>query len=194
MKADIVNRFVIDQITRHRLRKSITIEELAQGSGIPIGSLSCLLVGRYRCSLNNLHRLLAHMGVSIVEVWPESDPIGITPQVNERTIQVAIEEAESRLAPLVTPIDGILSAVCEVYGLPLTDLTSPSRRRVLSEARAVATWLISEKPHLHVVRLSEWLHRDVSTLFHVVRRMKERIGYDSGLAERLEAVRKLLPP
>ncbi len=189
MKADVVNRFVIDQITRHRLRKSITIEELAHGSGIPLGSLSCLLVGRYRCSLINLHRLLAHLGVPIREVWPESEPVGITPQVNARTIQVVVEDAEARLAPLVT-IDGILSAVCEVYGLPLTDLTSPSRRRVLSEARAVATWLISEQPHLHVVRLSEWLHRDVSTLFHVVRRMKERIGYDSGLAERLEAVRQ----
>ena len=151
-----------------------------------MGSLSNLLVGRYRCSIINLHRLLAHLGVSIVEVWPETT--GITPQVNDRTIRVAIEEAESRLAPLAT-IDGILTAVCEVYGLHLNDLASPSRRRDLSEARAVAAWLVSEEPHLHVVRLSEWLHRDVSTLFHVARRMKERLEYDEQLAERLEAVR-----
>ena len=39
MKADIVNRFVIDQITRNRLQKRITVEELAQGSyplGLPL--------------------------------------------------------------------------------------------------------------------------------------------------------------
>ena len=89
-------------------------------------------------------------------------------------------------------MDQVLVAVCKVYGLHLNELASQSRRRDLSEARAVATWLVSEQPHLTVVRLSDWFHRDVSTLFHVVRRMKERIGYDSGLAERLEAVRKLL--
>ncbi len=120
------------------------------------------------------------MGVSIKEVWPEPEPVGITPVVNARTIQVAIQEAESRLAPMVT-LDQILVAVCEVYGFSLADLASPSRRRDLSEARAVAALLVSEQPHLRVVRLSEWLHRDVSTLFHVVRRMKERLEYDSGL-------------
>ena len=191
MKADIVNRFVIEQITRHRLRKRITVEELAIGSGIPLGSLSSLMVGRYRCNLENLHRLLAHLGVSVREVWPEADPIGITPQVNERTIQVAVEEAESRLPQLVT-IDGILSAVCEVFGLHLNDLASPSRKRNLSEARAVAAWLVSEEPHLHVVRLAEWLHRHVSTLFHIARVMKERLKYDEQLVERVEAVRRLL--
>ena len=52
MKRDPVNRFVIAQITRHRLQKRITVQDLAQGTGIPLGSLSNLLVGRYnaRCS------------------------------------------------------------------------------------------------------------------------------------------------
>ena len=189
MKADLVNRFVIDQITRHRLQKRITVEDLARGSGIPLGSLSNLLVGRYRCSLLNLHRLLAHLGLSVMEVWPETT--GITPRVNDRTIRVAIKDAESRLTPLAT-LDQILVAVCEVYGLHLNELASQSRRRDLSEARAVATWLVSEQPHLTVVRLSEWFHRDVSTLFHVTRRMKERLGYDAQLAERLDSVRRLL--
>ncbi len=189
MKADIVNRFVISQVTRYRLQKCITVEELARGSGIPLGSLSNLLVGRYRCSIINLHRLLSHLGVSVKDVWPESDPVGITPQVNARTIRVAVQEAESRLAPLLT-IDSILSAVSEVYGLHLTELATPSRRRDLSEARAVAAWIVSEQPHLHVVRLSEWLHRDVSTLFHVARRMRERLEYDEQLEERVDAVRR----
>ncbi len=163
--------------------------ELAKGTGIPLGSLSCLMVGRYKCSLLNLHRLLAHLGVSIRDVWPESDPVGITPMVNDRTIQVVIAEAESRLAPLVT-IDGILSAVCRVYGLDLAQLSSPSRRRDLSEARAIAAHLASEQPHLKVVRLSEKLGRHVSTLFHIVGRMEERLEYDEQLQERLDAVKK----
>ena len=99
MKADRVNRFVLDQITRHRLQKCITVAELAKGTGIPLGSISNLLVGRYRCNLENLHRLLSHLGVSIREVWPESDTVGITPVVNARTIQVALEEAERPALP-----------------------------------------------------------------------------------------------
>ncbi len=165
--------------------------DLAKGSGIPIGTLSCLLAGHFRCSLLNLHRLLAHLGLSVREVWPESDPVGITPVVNARTIQVAVEEAEARLAPLLT-LDQVLVAVCEVYGLHLNELASPSRRRDLSEARAVAALLVSEQPQLKVVRLAEWFHRDVSTFFHTARRMEERLTYDSGLVERLEAVRKVL--
>lgn len=35
MKTDLVNRFVVDQIVRHRLQKGITVEELARGSGTP---------------------------------------------------------------------------------------------------------------------------------------------------------------
>ena len=191
MKSDPINRFVMRQVARHRVQKRIRIVELAKGSGIPLGTISCILTGHCRCSLFNLHRPLAHLGVSIREVWPETDPIGITPLVTARTIQVVLEEAEARLAPLLT-LDQILVAVCEVYGLHLNELASPSRRRYLSEARAVSALLVSEQPQLKVVRLAEWFHRDASTFFHTARRMEERLTYDPGLAERLEAVRKLL--
>ena len=188
---DPINRYVMRQVARHRVQKRIRIVDLAKGSGIPLGTLCCLLTGHCRCSLFNLHRLLAHLGLSVREVWPETDPIGITPLVTARTIQVAIQEAEAKLGPLVT-LDEILSAVCEASGLHLNELASQSRSRDLSEARAIAVFLVNEQPHLKAVRLSEWLGRDVSSLFHVARRMKERLEYDEQLEERLEAVRLLL--
>ena len=191
MRNDPINRYVIRQVARYRVQKRIRMTELAKGSGIPLGTLSCLLTGHFRCSLLHLHRLLAHLGLSVREVWPESDPIGITPLVTARTIQVAIQEAEAGLGPLAT-LDEILVAVCEVYGLHLNELASQSRRRDLSEARAVAAFLVNEQPHLKAVRLSEWLGRDVSSLFHVARRMRERLEYDEQLEERVEAVRRLL--
>ncbi len=40
-------------------------------------------------------------------------------------------------------LDQVLAAVCEVFGLHLNELASPSRRRDLSEARAVAALLAS---------------------------------------------------
>ena len=80
-----------------------------------------------------------------------------------------------------------------MYGLRLKELSSPSRRRDLAEARAVATQIVAERPHLTLVELSRLLKRNVSSLSHCVRRMKERLTYDPQLRERVEAVRRLLP-
>ena len=124
-----------------------------------------------------------------MEVWPETP--GITPQVNDRTIRVAMEEAESKL-PSLTTVDDVLAAVALVYGFEVDELSTPSRRRDLSEARAVAAYFVREIPFITMVRLSEELHRHVSNFSHIVGRMEERLTYDSRLAGRLEAVRRLL--
>ncbi len=51
---------------------------------------------------------------------------------------------------------------------------------------------MKEQPHLTLVSLSMAFQRDVSTFFHCVKRMKERLKYDLGLADRLAAVLRLL--
>ncbi len=85
-----------------------------------------------------------------------------------------------------------MKTVGKVYGLRLKELSSPSRRRDRAEARAVATQIVAERPHLTLVELSRLLKRNVSSLSHCVRRMKERLTYDPLLQNRLEAVRRRL--
>jgi transcriptional regulator with XRE-family HTH domain len=88
MKTDPVNRFVVAQIVRHRLQKGITVAELAKGTGIPLGSISCLLTGRYRCSLLNLFKILSHMRVGILDVWPGT--FADIPASDFKSIHVAV--------------------------------------------------------------------------------------------------------
>ncbi|MEE8584019.1 MAG: helix-turn-helix domain-containing protein, partial [Acidobacteriota bacterium] len=126
----------------------------------------------------------------ITEVWPEARHPG--ERVTERSILADIEAAKVKVIPPLDLAD-VLKAVKQVYGVYYAELASPSRERRLSEARAVATQIVSELPHLTLVDLSALLNRDVSSLSHCVRRMKEWLEYDPQIRERLEAVRRLLP-
>ena len=112
-------------------------------------------------------------------------------QVTDSYIRQVVEQASEQQQKLVTHRD-IMKTVCKVYGLRLKELSSPSRRRDRAEARAVATRIVAERPHLTLVELSRLLKRNVSSLSHCVRRMKERLTYDQQLQERVEAVRRLL--
>ena len=55
------------------------MRQAASLSGIPESSYSCLERGYYRISLQNLHRILQALGVSIDQVWPSGQPVGATP-------------------------------------------------------------------------------------------------------------------
>ncbi len=46
MRNDPVNLFVMRQVSYHRVQKRIRMVDLAKGSGIPLGTLSCLLPAR----------------------------------------------------------------------------------------------------------------------------------------------------
>ncbi len=142
MKQDLVNQHVVSRIASIRVRKRITMAALAAGAGIPPGSISCLLTGQYRCSMGNLFRLLYHLEVSIQEVWP-AEPAhyaGKKPKLTDLIISQCIGVAKARLEPPIS-LDDILDAVCQVYGLKREQLATPSRKRYLTEARAVAAVL-----------------------------------------------------
>lgn len=173
---NLVNQFVCSSIRRLRLERGLRIQEIAQRSGIPLGSYSCLETGRYRMSLENLFRILQVLGADVREVWPDSSP-ETTQAVDEEFIRGKIREAEARWPPRLT-LDDVLAAACRACGVDIDAVASPSRRRNLAEARTLAALMTRDIGHLSLVALSRRLGRDVSSLSHCLRRYSERLESD----------------
>ena len=147
-----VNDFVTLSIRRIRLAKGLRVQDMAERSGIPLGSYSCLETGRYRINLENLFRIINVLGVDISEVWPKWSEESRPPveKVNERFIQMAIREAK-RYLPSEISLTEILDIVCDEFEITRDELESPSRKRHLAAARTVAAALTREQRHLTMV-------------------------------------------
>ena len=192
MAIDAINAYVLECIRRVRIEKGLRVQDMAQRTGIPLGSYSCLETGRYRMSLENLFRILHVLGMDISDVWPSTNrrPKPVK-KVDDAFIRETVEQARGRHVGQLS-LDDILEIICDEFAVSRQHLASPSRRRDVSEARTVAAVLVREQRHLTMVSLSRVLRRDVSTLAHCMRRLKERLKYDRHLAERIKSARRRL--
>jgi len=82
--------------------------------------------------------------------------------------------------------------VCEVYGFDKNVLSSPGRRRDVSEAMAMAALLVLEAEHLTVTGLSVLVDRDISGLSQGARRLQARLMADQSLQEKMKRIKGLL--
>ena len=85
-----------------------------------------------------------------------------------------------------------MGTVCEVYGLDKKVLSSPDRRRNVSEAMAMASLLVLEAGHLTLTGLSVLMDRDISGLSQGARRLQERLMTDKSLQEKKKRIKGLL--
>jgi len=107
-----------------------------------------------------------------------------------------VEEALARSGDgmgLPTSLDAIVETVCSVYDLQVKALTSRSRMRQLTEARAVAALLVREESGLLLADLAKKLNQDLSSLSQSARRLELRMNEEGEVAERLAAVRGEIP-
>ena len=186
-----LSEFVCHRIRRLRLEKGFPAGEVARRAGIANSSYSCLETGRYRMSLDNLFRILAVLGASIVEVWPASPDAApldrVTDEHLERTIREALGREGRRLS-----IEDILQAVTRAFDVQRRRLKSRSRQRELSDARVAAAMLARENKHLSLVALSRELNRHPSSLNHSLRRAEDWLPGAEGFRRRLGLARDLL--
>ena len=189
MKFRPVNDYVCSRLRQLRQERGLRVADLARKSAIPLGTYSVMETGRCRISLEHLLRIQLALGVNITALWP--NPKGKCRHATDEVVQAVVKAARSWLPKPITHQD-ILLAVGLVYDVDMEELTGPSRQRILSEARAVATQLVGEQSHLTLVEMSRLLNRDVSSLSHCLRRMRLRILDDKQLLRRLLAARRLL--
>ena len=87
-------------------------------------------------------------------------------------------------------LESIIEGTCSAYGLTKAELASRGKARQISEARAVAALIVREAEGLTLVDLGKKLNQDVSSLSQAARRLELRIGSDSKLMPRLEAIQR----
>lgn len=185
-----VNAFVCTSIRRLRQARGLAIERVAERSGIPAGSYSCLETGRYRLNLENLYRILAALDAEIGDVWPQP-PRGQRSAHQPPRVEEAVREAELRRPPRAT-LEDILKAVCRTCLVNRREMASRKRGARISRARAVAALMTWELGHLTLSALSRELHRDVSSLSHQLRRFKRQLTSDHESAAILRRARRTL--
>lgn len=108
---------------------------------------------------------------------------------DDRFVDNVLEKASEKR--LRVTIQDILLAVCKVYGCSLEELRAPGKARPFTEARAVASLVIQELPHLSLTQLGKELNRDIAPLGRGGRRLRGELETDKRLSDLVEKVRKL---
>lgn len=83
-------------------------------------------------------------------------------------------------------IEEIMKLVSYIYSISCADLRRPGKDRVLSEARAVAAWLVRDVEHLSVTEFGHLVGRDVSSLCQGITRLLKRAGSDEELRDKMQ--------
>jgi chromosomal replication initiator protein len=90
-------------------------------------------------------------------------------------------------------IDEIQKRVAEHYHMRLTDMSSARRARAVARPRQVAMYLAKQLTSRSLPEIGKRFgNRDHTTVMHAVSRVTELIGTDSGFAEDVELLRKML--
>ena len=106
-------------------------------------------------------------------------------------IDNVLTNVEALSTPRIT-LDTILHCICLQYGITETDLASPGKYRLFSEARGVAAWLILETGSVTLTALSRFSGRDVSTLSAAAKTIHLRAVSDQEFATSLGTLKKKL--
>ncbi len=92
--------------------------------------------------------------------------------------------------PVAVTIDNGLVAVCEVCGLTVDEMRSPSKGLRVSEGRALAVWLVLNLCDGTLTELGRNIGRDVTKLSSAVKRLVSRSKKDGEIAARMDSVRE----
>ena len=103
----------------------------------------------------------------------------------------ALQRANEKMKRKVT-IDGIIEHVCRMYKINPGELGEAGKQRVLSEARAMAAWLVRESDGISLTELGKYVNRELSSLSIAANRLQERARADHSLAQRMERVKERL--
>ncbi|HSR70180.1 MAG TPA: helix-turn-helix transcriptional regulator [Acidobacteriota bacterium] len=168
MSNDPVNDLVIRFLRHERLKHGLQVRQICAISGIPLGSYSSLETGRYRLTPGILLRAQLALGCSIERLWPFGTwTVG---PVTDDLIRTIVAEAEKRL-PVPPTIEDVVEAVYHTTGIG-------SRRRGITEARAIAAYPVSRTPELILNDLARAMDMNPSSLSHSIVRLEKRAAHD----------------
>ena len=90
----------------------------------------------------------------------------------DRFVNRAIKPNQARLKP--PPVKKIVRVVCHQYGIKEQELSDPSRKRHVAEARGVIAWLVVKNEIGTLTDLAQKSNRDLSVVSIAARKIDER--------------------
>lgn len=182
-----INNFVCKNLRQIRIGKGIKVLDVAQKTGIPASSYSCLEWGRYKLNLDNLFRILHAIDAEITEVWPMAAAPSqdmVTPDHIHRVLQESEE-----LRPPEISVDQYIRTVCEVCGVERIDRSVARNSKKIREIQVLAAIIVRDIPQITLTSLSHRLDVNISSLSHRTRRMLAQARSDRHLGEKIEHTR-----
>ncbi len=85
-------------------------------------------------------------------------------------------------------LDGILREICRYYGISKEELVSSGKDRWISEARAMASWLVLELGICSLGELGKTTGRDITTLCSARKRLSMKSKNDQKLLRRMRSL------
>jgi len=110
----------------------------------------------------------------------------------DRFIEEALARAEEPINGHPS-IESIVAAVCSVYQISKSEISSRTRARKISEARALTALLVREAEGVTLVELGKCLNRDLSSLSQAARRVEQRLRKSSCLQGRIKTAKNNIP-
>jgi chromosomal replication initiator protein len=170
--------------TTYELRISILEAKAARAvTEVPAAVLEFLarrITSNVRELEGALNRLIAHAGLFDEKITMETAQQLLRDILNNpKNNKVTIAEIQRRVA--------------EHYNMRLTDMTSARRARAVARPRQVAMFLAKQLTGSSLPEIGKKFgNRDHTTVMHACARVTELVLTDSGLAEDVELLRKLL--
>jgi len=110
---------------------------------------------------------------------------------NEQFVAEALDAPPVKVGG-AADVRAVVEAVLERYGIALKELAAPGKKRLASEARAVAALIVFEDGHGTLTELGRLVERDVTTLSSAVVRLKKRLVENRELSAKVTELRGLV--
>lgn len=107
---------------------------------------------------------------------------------DEAFVERMVDEKDG--VPEQITMEDILAAVQRQYAVSREDLTRPGKDRILSQARALAAWLVQDVPSITLKELAARTGRDISSLSAAAQRMQKQASRSPDLLRKKEELRK----
>lgn len=183
-----INNFVCKNLRQIRMGKGIKVLEVAEKTGIPASSYSCLEWGRYKLNLDNLFRILHSIGADITDVWPMANT-KTSRVVDSKHIEKVLRES-AELRPPEVSVQQFIDAVCQACGIERMDREVARNSKKIRECQVLAAIIVKEVPWITLTALSHRLDVNISSLSHRTRRMLAQAQNDSAITEKIEKTRQ----